>query len=143
MTKVFVSGCFDLMHSGHVAFFETAARYGDLYVGIGSDKTVLELKHRPTICPEAERLYLVSAIKYVKKAFISSGSGYLDFLPELEQIKPDIFIVNEDGASQDKADLCRRKGIKYIVLPRRPKEKLPCRSTTALREHLENNTFKA
>ena len=33
--KVFVSGCFDMLHSGHVAFFEEAATHGDLYVGIG------------------------------------------------------------------------------------------------------------
>lgn len=45
MTKVFVSGCFDLMHSGHVFFFERAAAYGDLYVAIGSDKTIRELKN--------------------------------------------------------------------------------------------------
>ena len=31
--KVFVSGCYDMLHSGHVAFFEEAAAYGDLYVG--------------------------------------------------------------------------------------------------------------
>ena len=42
--KVFVSGCYDMLHSGHVAFFEEAATYGDLYVGIGSDKTIQELK---------------------------------------------------------------------------------------------------
>ena len=42
--KVFVSGCYDMLHSGHVAFFEEAASYGDLYVGIGSDKTIYELK---------------------------------------------------------------------------------------------------
>ncbi len=35
--KVFVSGCYDLLHSGHVEFFQQASRYGDLYVGIGSD----------------------------------------------------------------------------------------------------------
>ena len=34
--KVFVSGCYDLLHSGHVEFFRQAAEYGDLYVGIGS-----------------------------------------------------------------------------------------------------------
>ena len=33
--KVFVSGCYDLLHSGHVEFFQQASRYGDLYVGIG------------------------------------------------------------------------------------------------------------
>ena len=47
--KVFVSGCYDMLHSGHVAFFEEAARYGDLYVGIGSDKTIFELKARKTV----------------------------------------------------------------------------------------------
>ena len=32
--KVFVSGCYDLLHSGHVEFFQQASRYGDLYVGL-------------------------------------------------------------------------------------------------------------
>ncbi|MGN0836079.1 MAG: adenylyltransferase/cytidyltransferase family protein, partial [Akkermansia sp.] len=30
--KVFVSGCFDVLHSGHIAFLEEAASYGDVYV---------------------------------------------------------------------------------------------------------------
>ena len=47
--KVFVSGSFDMLHSGHVAFFEEAASHGDLYVGIGSDKTIEGLKARKTI----------------------------------------------------------------------------------------------
>lgn len=136
MTKVFVSGCFDMMHSGHVAFFETAASYGDLYVAIGSDKTVMELKHRQTVCSQDERLYLVSSVKFVHQAFISSGSGMLDFLPELDKIKPDIFVVNEDGASEAKQKLCEERGIKYVVLPRLPKDKLPYRSTADLRKDL-------
>ena len=44
--KVFVSGCFDMLHSGHVAFFKEAAQYGEVYVGIGSDRTIEELKGR-------------------------------------------------------------------------------------------------
>lgn len=39
--KVFVSGCYDLLHSGHVEFFRQASEFGDLYVGIGSDSTYL------------------------------------------------------------------------------------------------------
>ena len=57
--KVFVSGCYDLLHSGHVEFFRQAAQYGDLYVGIGSDKTYLGYKHRKTIYSEQERLFMV------------------------------------------------------------------------------------
>ena len=106
MTKVFVSGCFDLMHSGHVFFFERAAAYGDLYVAIGSDKTIRELKKREPVCHEDERLYLVSSVRFVHRAFIGSGSGMLDFLPELDIVRPDVFVVNEDGATEEKRRLC-------------------------------------
>lgn len=42
--KVLVSGCFDLLHAGHVAFFKTASSYGKLYVGLGRDENLLLLK---------------------------------------------------------------------------------------------------
>ena len=57
--KVFVSGCYDLLHSGHVEFFMQASRFGDLYVGIGSDATYLEYKHRKPMFPQEERLFMV------------------------------------------------------------------------------------
>ena len=41
--KVFVSGCYDMLHSGHVAFFKEASTHGDLYVGIGSDYDGIEI----------------------------------------------------------------------------------------------------
>ena len=95
--KVFVSGCYDMLHSGHVAFFEEAATHGDLYVGIGSDKTIHELKARKTIHTEDERLYMVRALKSVKEAWVNSGSGVLDFVEDLKRLQPDIFFVNSDG----------------------------------------------
>jgi len=106
--KIFVSGCYDMLHSGHVAFFEEAAQRGDLYVGIGSDSTTEQLKGRPSINTEKERLYMVRAIKHVKDAWINSGSGLLDFEKEIKQLKPDIFFVNEDGFTPDKKKIMRR-----------------------------------
>ena len=100
--KVMVSGCFDLLHSGHVAFFQEAAQFGDLYVALGSDRTVYELKGTPPVNSQDERLFMVKAIRCVKDAFISRGSGVLDFAPEFEELKPDIFVVNEDGHSAEK-----------------------------------------
>lgn len=73
--KVFVSGCYDLLHSGHVEFFQQASQYGDLYVGIGSDATYLEYKHRKPMFPQEERLFMVKNIKAVKDAYINEGSG--------------------------------------------------------------------
>lgn len=137
MTKVFVSGCFDVLHSGHIRFFEEASQYGDLYVSIGSDKTVEELKHRPTLYNERERLYMVSSVRFVHTAFVAKGSGKLDFLEELKQIKPDIFFVNSDGDSEQKRQAVEALGIRYIVSNRIPKDLLPARSTTAIRQELK------
>ena len=131
--KVFVSGCYDMLHSGHVAFFEEAAQYGDLYVGIGSDKTIQELKARKTINTDIERLYMVKALRVVKGAWINGGSGLLDFEDDVKQLKPDIFFVNSDGHSTAKERFCKKMGIEYIVSKRIPHKGLPVRSTTALR----------
>lgn len=132
--KVFVSGCFDLLHSGHVAFLQEAASYGSLYVALGSDKTVYELKGRLPVNDEQERLYMVQSLACVKQAMISSGSGMLDFVDELKAVKPDILLVNEDGNLSIKQAICQQLGIEYLVLQRTPRDGLVARSTTALRK---------
>lgn len=131
--KVFVSGCFDMLHSGHIAFLQEAAGYGDLYIGLGSDKTIRELKGRDTINSEEERVYILNALSCVHKALVNRGSGLIDFLEEMKILNPDIFIVNEDGHSPEKERLCKELGIEYKVLKRIPHANLPARSTTALR----------
>jgi len=131
--KVFVSGCYDLLHSGHIAFFQEAASYGDLYVALGSDKTVFDLKGRTPINNEDERLFMVKAQKWVTDAFVSQGSDMLDFLEEFKVLQPDIFIVNEDGNTPDKEQLCQEYGVDYLILKREPHEGLTARSTTDLR----------
>jgi len=132
--KVFVSGCYDLLHSGHVEFFRQAAEYGDLYVGIGSDATILDYKHHKTVYPEQERLFMVKSIKYVKDAYINAGSGIMDFVPTLDIVKPDILVVNSDGGNDDKRRLCEERGIEYVVLERVPQKGLKARSSTDLKK---------
>ncbi len=133
MKKVFVSGCYDMLHSGHVAFFQEAAALGELYVGLGSDETVYRLKGRRTVNNNEERLYMVQSVRYVKEAWINGGSGVLDFEQELRALKPDIFFVNEDGFTPEKQLLCDELGIELVVSRRLPRGGLPARSTTALR----------
>lgn len=134
MKKVFVSGCYDLLHSGHVEFFRQAAQYGELYVGIGSDKTILHYKNHKTVYSEQERLFMVKSIKYVKDAYINAGRGILDFIPTLDIVKPDILVVNSDGGSDSKRKVCEERGIEYIVLERDPHEGLEARSSTELKK---------
>ena len=138
MPKVFVSGCFDVLHSGHIAFLEEAASYGDVYVSLGSDETVRMLKNRETMYNENERKYMLESIKFVKKVYIGPDTGkILDFAPLLDEVKPDIFFVNADGTSDDKKAFVESKGIRYVTSSRIPHGNLPVRCTTSIRETLK------
>ena len=134
--KVFVSGCYDLLHSGHVEFFKQASQFGNLYVGIGSDATYQEYKHRKPMFPEEERLFMVQSVRYVKEAYINKGSGVIDFIPTLDMVKPDVFVVNAEGGSDEKRQLCAERGIEYIELQRTPAEGLTARSSSSLKRQL-------
>jgi cytidyltransferase-like protein len=134
--KVFVSGCFDLLHAGHIAFFKTAAQFGKLYVSVGADNNLLILKGRAPFFSQEERLYLIRSIRFVEEAFIATGSGMLDFAPDLERIKPDIFIVNTDGHTVEKKRLCGKLGIEYKILERIPEDGLPARASSSIKEEL-------
>jgi len=132
--RVIVTGCYDWLHSGHVRFFEEAAGYGDLFVDVGSDANIRLLKGKghPLLSQET-RLYMVLAVRHVRQAFIGSGSGWLDAAPEISRIKPDFYVVNEDGDRPEKREYCEERGIQYVVLNRLPKSGLTPRDSTTLR----------
>jgi cytidyltransferase-like protein len=131
--KVFVTGCFDMLHSGHVAFLREAAMHGDVYVGIGSDETVGKLKGRFPINNQDERKYMLEALQCVTRCTVNSGSGIMDFIGNEDALSADILFVNEDGHSPEKEDFCRKNNIQYVISKRIPHGSLPSRSTTALR----------
>lgn len=122
------------MHSGHVEFFRQASQFGELYVGIGSDQTILGYKHHKTFYPEQERLFMVKSIRYVKDAFINQGDGIMDFIPTVDMVKPDVFVVNADGGSETKRKFCEERGIEYVELQRMPAEGLTARSSTDIKD---------
>jgi cytidyltransferase-like protein len=131
--KVFVTGCFDMLHSGHVAFLMEASAYGDVYVCIGTDENVQQLKGRYPVISQNERKYMLNALSCVKECRINTGWGIMDFENEINSIAPDIFVVNEDGNTSEKANLCKEKNIEYKILKRIPAENFTARSTTELR----------
>lgn len=143
MKKVFVSGCYDLLHSGHVEFFKQASQFGELYVGIGSDATYQEYKHRKPMFPEEERLFMVQSIRYVKEAYINQGSGVIDFIPTLDIVKPDVFVVNAEGGSDEKRQLCAERGIEYVELQRTSAEGLQARSSSGLKQALSQESYRS
>jgi cytidyltransferase-like protein len=132
--KVIVTGCYDWLHTGHIRFFEEASGLGELYVTVGHDQNLRLLKGDPhPMFPEEERRYMVQAIRYVHRALISSGHGWMDAEPEIARIRPDLYVVNEDGDRAEKRAFCERHGLRYVVLKRLPKQGLQPRDSTALR----------
>jgi cytidyltransferase-like protein len=135
--KVMVSGCYDLLHAGHIAFFKTASQYGKLYVYVGQDQNIKELKGKAPYFSQEERRYMVEAVRFVEKARIASGSGMLDFELDMKELKPDIFIVNHDGYTESKKRICQENGVELMVLDRIPEEGLPVRSSSASKRELK------
>ena len=133
--KILVTGSFDWFHSGHVRFFEEVSQLGDLYVVVGHDANIRLLKGEGhPLFPERERWYMVRSVRFVTAALISTGHGWLDAEPEIEHLRPDIYAVNEDGDRPEKRRFCEASGIEYRVLKRVPKEGLPRRQSTDLRD---------
>lgn len=68
---VLVTGCFDILHAGHVQLLEHAFLLGcHVWVGLNSDRAVSELKGpgRP-VNPFAHRAKVMSAVRYVEYVF--------------------------------------------------------------------------
>ena len=76
---------------------------------------------------------MVQSVRYVRRALISSGDGWMDAEPEIAWLKPNIYVVNADGDVPEKRAFCAEHGLDYVVLKRLPKPGLPGRQSTDLR----------
>jgi cytidyltransferase-like protein len=132
--KVVVTGCYDWLHSGHVRFFEEVSGYGNLYVVVGNDANLRQLKGEGhPLFSQEERRYLVQSVRHVRQALIATGSGWMDAAPQIEALQPQVYAVNEDGDRPEKRQFCREHGLQYLVLKRTPRPGLPRRESTVLR----------
>ncbi len=92
---VFTNGCFDVLHSGHIKYLESAKKRGDiLIVGINSDLSVKKIKgeSRP-IFSQKDRAYILSALKAVDYVVIFNDRTPLKLI---KTIKPDLLVKGGD-----------------------------------------------
>ncbi len=142
---VFCSGSFDLTHAGHILFFEDCKKLGDiLVVGVGSDKILKDLKgeSRPVLNQHI-RLKTISSLKPVDYCFLdewSTKENPLLFLQHtLEALKPDVYVVNNDGfnlASREK--ILEKYPTKMVTCVRSCPPEFEQISTTKLIEKIKN-----
>ncbi len=134
MKKIFVSGCYDILHAGHIQFFQEARALGDyLIVSFASEEVLWHHKHRKPSIPDAHKKVLLESLRMIDCVIVGTGMKKgLDFEKEFLEIKPHALVVTEDDLYADiKKELCARVGAQYIVLPKTP-PKFPPVSTTLL-----------
>lgn len=95
---VLATGAFDILHYGHIRFFEEAKKSGGensrLIVIVASDKTVERRKGRKPVLPEWERRALVASLRVVDEAFI--GFEDIEIEKIIEKLRPDVVAVGYD-----------------------------------------------
>jgi cytidyltransferase-like protein len=135
---VFCTGCFDILQSGHAVFFSQCKEFGDiLVVGVGRDSVVSALKGpgRP-VNPENNRLYLLAALQDIDFAVLNDSEikeGKIDFTRVVEELRPDIFVLNQDDSGMfEKQRLCDELGIKLVQVSREVPKELEPTSTTRI-----------
>jgi cytidyltransferase-like protein len=133
---IFCTGCYDILQSGHAVFFNQCKELGDfLVVGVGSDEVISKLKGfgRP-VNPENNRLYLVAALHDVDYAVLNGKDikpGKIDFENIISQLRPDIFVLNDDdSAVAEKKAMCDKYGVAINFVSRIVPPELHATSTT-------------
>lgn len=99
MKKVWTNGTFDVLHVGHLKLLEYASSFGQLTVGIDTDKRVKELKglDRP-FNTTIDRKYFLESLKFVHEVVVFDSRQELINL--VKKFEPDYMIVGSDYIDQ-------------------------------------------
>ena len=136
MKKVFVSGCYDILHAGHLQFFEEARALGDyLIVSFASAEVLWHHKRRKPSIPDDHKRALLMGLRMIDEVIVTQGHQEgLDFAEDFLRIRPDFLIVTEDDKyGEVKRELCARVGAQYTVLPKTPPRFEPVSTSSIVR----------
>ena len=93
---IWVNGCFDLLHIGHIELLKFAKSLGGLvYVGIDSDVRIQQYKGKDRPYQNQHtRMTILESIKYVDKVMIFDTSYQLQCL--VENFSPKAMVIGEE-----------------------------------------------
>ena len=116
--KVLIAGTFDILHPGHIYLIQEAAKLGDVYVVVATDRNREFYSGEAPIVPEKQRLEVIRNIKNVKDAKIGRPDN--DTLKTVEEINPDIILLGPDQKfSMEKLqNALKMKGLHNIKVKR-------------------------
>lgn len=107
-----VNGTFNIVHAGHCELFEFASKYGDLIVGVNSDRYVYA-KYKEKSIKQEFRVKVLESIKYINKVILFEEDNACRLLKE---IKPNYYIKGPDYLEKDFAEkeLCKNLNINIV-----------------------------
>jgi len=116
--KILVAGTFDILHPGHIFLINEAAKLGDVYIVIATDKNRELYSGEAPIVPEQQRYEVMKSIKNVKD--VKLGRHDNDTLRTVEEINPDIILLGPDQkfSAQKLQTALKMKGLKHIEVRR-------------------------
>jgi cytidyltransferase-like protein len=116
---VFVSGCYDILHGGHIQFFQDAKFLGtELVICYATDEVIRLAKGREPAMPERHRLVLLIQLGY---RLIAGGDldPVFNFRFAFEEFKPDILAVTDDDPNMEaKRKFCQEHGAELVAMPK-------------------------
>lgn len=123
MKRIFVSGCYDIIHAGHLQFFEEARALGDhLTVSFASEDVLWHHKQRRSSIPDEHKKAVLEGLRMIDEVIIGTDHDLgLDFKTYFLSAKPDVLVVTEDDQyAEIKSELCARVGATYQILAKTP-----------------------
>lgn len=116
--KILVAGTFDILHPGHIFLINEAAKLGDVYIVIATDKNRELYSGEAPIVPEQQRYEVMKSIKNVKD--VKLGRHDNDTLRTVEEINPDIILLGPDQkfSAQKLQNALKMKELKHIEVRR-------------------------
>jgi len=102
MIVVLVTGGFDPLHSGHIAYFKAAKKLGDkLVVGVNSDAWLTRKKGRPFM-PGGERISIIQNLSMVEHCvlFDDDDNTSKEAIKNVRFMYPDAHIIFANGGDR-------------------------------------------
>lgn len=116
---VFTSGCFDLLHYGHICHLKESRELGDfLIVAVNSDASIKRLKgNSKPILSEKERISILQTLRYVDAVFLFDEDDVCNYF---DIIKPDFFTIGAESAIifSREIDVAKMVGSKVHIIKR-------------------------
>jgi cytidyltransferase-like protein len=124
--QVIVAGAFDDLRSRQIRFLEEAAKLGEVTALLRADELVRQCEGRGPKFPEAERAYILRAIRFVRRVVVARNAECrmqnaefgtsLVAASERAGLAPDVVVLNEKQDSQANRAACQARGVECHVL---------------------------